>query len=82
MSDSCLARRLLTEIAHRRWLTFSSYEPVGVSILLMKENGEILLGQRTSPSNKGYNNPNSYYRIVDGKLTKETIDNPVLWSYP
>lgn len=72
--------QLLRDFKIRNFKPFSSgYEPVGCEVLVMTKDHEVLRAVRKTPA-QGYNNPNEYYRVVDGKVTEEVI-KPVLWDY-
>lgn len=70
-----------SDLSLRNWKKIGSpYECVGLTVLVLCFNGEVLEAQREKPA-ASYSSPNEYFRVVEGKLTREVIDEPLWWDY-
>lgn len=62
-----------------KWNTFSKLEPVGVKVLVMTEDYQVLKAFRKTHA-VGYNKAPQYYYVDSGEPFSDSV-KPVMWAY-
>jgi len=79
MDHQLTPEQILENFQRLKWNTFSLLEPVGVHVLVLTEDYQVLKGYRKVHAG-GYSKAPQYYHVEGGEPFSENV-KPVMWAY-